>query len=89
MGLLGNGKLNRTIGIDARSSSFVFYTMTGDDKLTAKQKRVPFKGVLFDENFYNQLSDGLAEYLKQTPSQPGNGYFVVVPDNVMAVPEFI
>lgn len=82
MGLLGNGKLNTTIGIDARSSSFVFYTMTGDDKLTAKQKRVPFKGVLFDENFYNQLSDGLAEYLKQTPSQPGNGYFVVVPDNV-------
>ena len=82
MALFGNGKLNTTIGIDARSSCFVFYTMTGDDKLTAKQKRVPFKGALFDENFYNQFSDGIAEYLKQTPSQPGNAYFVVAPDNV-------
>lgn len=81
-------KRNTVIGIDAQSSSIVFFTMTGDNRITAQLKKVPFKGTLYDESFYDTLATEIAEYLKQNPVRQPTSFAVVVTDNAVITDTF-
>ena len=73
------------IGIDSRRSVIHYYNVLGDNVESVEHSVKSYAGAPFNEDFYKKLTEALAKFVENEPSEEVRKIAFVVPDDVVAL----
>ena len=73
------------IGIDSRRGALHYYNVLGDNVESVDHGVKNYAGMAFTEDFYKKLTEALAKFVENEPSEEVRKIAFVVPDEVVAL----